>query len=91
MKVRSHVFLTGAVQGVFFRSTVRAQAAMRGVNGWVRNLRDGRVEIVMEGNKQGVDKLIDFCRTGPPGSRVDHTEVSWETPTHKYQGFEIRV
>ncbi len=91
MKVRAHIFITGYVQGVFFRSNMRSQAVMREVSGWVRNLSDGRVEAVMEGEKDDIEGLIESCRQGPPGSRVDDMEVSWEKPAHKYKGFDIRV
>ena len=91
MKARAHVFLSGVVQGVFFRSNTRSQARLRNIAGWVRNLPDGRVEVVMEGEKESVDSLIGFCRQGPPGARVDGVEVEWEKPTHKYSGFDIRT
>lgn len=91
MKVRAHVFIKGDVQGVFFRSNTRSQAAMRGVSGWVRNLPDGRVEAVMEGERASVESLIESCRKGPPGARVDDIDLSWEKPSHKYTGFEIRT
>ena len=91
MKVRAHIFITGDVQGVFFRSNTRSQAVMRQVTGWVRNLPDGRVEAVMEGEKDDVEGLVESCRQGPPGARVGDMEIGWEKPTHKYKGFEIRV
>jgi acylphosphatase len=90
MKVRAHVFITGNVQGVFFRSNTRSQAVMRGVDGWVRNLPDGRVEAVMEGEKDDIENLIESYRESPSGARVDDVEISWEKPAHKYNGFEIR-
>jgi acylphosphatase len=91
MRVRAHVLVTGDVQGVFFRFNTRSQARLRNVTGWVRNLSDGRVEAVLEGEKDNVERLIDFCRKGPSGSRVDDVEVSWEKPSHKHKGFGIRV
>ena len=91
MKVRAHVLITGDVQGVFFRSNTRSQASLRNVTGWVRNLSNGRVEAVLEGERDDVEGVISFCRSGSPGSRVDDVEVSWEMPSRKYKGFEIRV
>ncbi len=91
MKVKAHVYVRGSVQGVFFRSSTRAMAKMRGVKGWISNLPDGRVEAVMEGEKDAVDALIDFCREGPAGSRVDDVEVSWEKPSHRFTEFGIRT
>jgi len=90
LKVRAHVFVSGMVQGVFFRSETRHEANRRKVTGWVRNLRDGRVEAVFEGEKDAVEKLIEFCRTGPPGARVTKVEVSWEEYTGEFKDFLMR-
>jgi len=67
MKVRAHVFVSGRVQGVFFRHETRREARMRGVKGWVRNLPDGRVEAVFEGEEEAVKELIEFCKTWTTG------------------------
>jgi acylphosphatase len=56
----------------------------------VRNLPDGRVEAVFEGEKEAVEKLIEFCRRGPPGARVTKVEISWEPPTGEFKDFKIR-
>jgi len=60
------------------------------VNGWVRNLPDGRVEALFEGEKDRVLELIEFCKRGPPGARVKHIEVRWEEPTGEFKDFQIR-
>lgn len=75
MNVRAHVFVSGRVQGVFFRSETKCEAKRRGVTGWVRNLPDGRVEAVFEGEEKSVKELIEFCKRGPPGARVSNVEV----------------
>jgi len=90
MKVRAHVFVSGRVQGVFFRSETRYHARSRGVTGWVRNLPDGRVEAVFEGEKEDVEQLIEFCKRGPPGARVAGVEVKWEKYKGEFQDFRIR-
>lgn len=90
MKVRAHVFVSGRVQGVFFRSETRHEAKLRGVTGWVRNLPDGRVEAVFEGEEEAVKELIEFCRRGPPGARVVRVDVKWENYTGDFRSFEIR-
>lgn len=90
MKVRAHVFVSGRVQGVFFRSETRHEAKLRGVRGWVRNLPDGRVEAVFEGEEEAVKELIEFCRRGPPGARVVKVDVKWENYTGEFRSFEIR-
>ena len=90
MKVRVHVFITGKVQGVFYRVKTRSEAKKRNVVGWVRNLPDGRVEAVFEGKKEDVDKLIDYCRKGPQGAYVTKIDVYPEEKTYKFNNFEIR-
>lgn len=90
MKVRVHVFVSGRVQGVFFRHETRREAKMRGVKGWVRNLPDGRVEAVFEGEEEAVKQLIEFCKRGPPGAKVTGIEVKWEDYMGEFKDFEIR-
>ena len=90
MKVRAHVFISGRVQGVFFRYETRLRAIRNNVTGWVRNLPDGRVEAVFEGEKENVEAMIDFCHRGPPGAIVRKVEVIWEKPTGEFKSFQIR-
>jgi len=89
LKVRAHVFVSGVVQGVFFRHETRIRAIRNNVVGWVRNLPDGRVEAVFEGEKKAVDAMIEFCRRGPPGAVVKNVEVIWENPTGEFRDFRI--
>lgn len=89
MRVRAHMFIIGRVQGVFFRSETRREARRYSVTGWVRNLPDGRVEAVFEGEKEGVEKLIEFCKRGPPGARVTKTEVVEEAYAGEFSDFQI--
>ncbi len=89
MKARVHVFVSGRVQGVFFRSEVRRESRRHSVTGWVRNLSDGRVEAVFEGEKKNVERLVEFCKRGPPGARVTNTEVVWETYTGEFGDFHV--
>jgi len=90
LKVRAHVFISGFVQGVFFRHETRKMAYRHNVTGWVRNLRDGRVEVVFEGDKKDVESMIAFCHKGPPGAIVRGIEVLWEEPTGEFRDFQIR-
>ncbi len=78
------------MQGVFFRGETQGEARRQGVTGWVRNNPDGRVEAVFEGEKDSVDKLIEFCRMGPPGARVTKVDVAWEDYKGDYRSFIIR-
>lgn len=90
MKVRAHVSVSGHVQGVFFRHHTSEQAARLGVSGWVRNLRDGGVEAVFEGEREKVDEMVEFCRRGPLGARVTDVEVKWEDYSGEFSGFQVR-
>ena len=83
------MIVQGHVQGVFFRETTRRRAGTAGVAGWVRNLPDGRVEAVFEGEREAVDTLVAYVREGPRGARVDWVDVEVEEP-EGLSGFEIR-
>jgi acylphosphatase len=87
--IRRHVVVRGFVQGVFFRDSVRRLASSLGVSGWVRNTGDGAVEAVFEGEPDAVARLVDFCRRGPRGARVDDVELSEEI-VEGLSGFSIR-
>jgi len=89
MKTRAHVYVGGRVQGVFFRSETRQVALRHDVTGRVRNLVDGRVEAIFEGEEEDVEKLVDFCRKGSQWSRVSKVEVSWEPYAGEFGIFEI--
>ncbi|MFW5965830.1 MAG: acylphosphatase [Halodesulfurarchaeum sp.] len=86
---RAHVFVSGRVQGVFFRANTSEQAEKRSVDGWVRNLDDGRVEAVFEGPKAAVEELVEWCQEGSPRASVDDVEDTWEDP-EGIEGFRIR-
>jgi len=90
MKTRAHVFVSGRVQGVFFRSEIKHEADSHGVKGWVRNLPDGRVEAVFEGEEEAVKALIEFCKRGPPGARVTNVDLTWENYTEEFDGFKVK-
>jgi acylphosphatase len=88
-RVRKRVLVAGRVQNVWFRDSCRQEALARGVDGWARNLADGRVEVVLEGAPADVDALVAWCREGPPRARVTATEVQDELPTGE-AGFAVR-
>ena len=85
---RRRVVVRGHVQGVFFRETTKRRAVAAGVAGWVRNRPDGAVEAVFEGERDAVERLVDYVREGPRGARVDRVDVVSEEPD--LTGFEIR-
>lgn len=88
--VRARVIISGKVQGVFFRMETFEEARRTGVSGWVKNKQDGTVEAVFEGEKALVDSIIQWCRKGPPASKVDNVNIIWEPYTGKFTGFSIR-
>ena len=81
-QARVHVVIEGRVQGVFFRASTLDEARARGLTGWVRNLPDGRVEALFEGDKRVVENMLVWCRKGPTYAYVDHVEIDWQP----YQG-----
>jgi acylphosphatase len=87
--VRAHLRIYGRVQGVFFRSTMREVALELGVNGWVRNMPDGSVEAVVEGEREKVEELIKWAHRGPPLAKVERVEVRWESYRGDWEGFSI--
>ena len=88
--VRKRAIVRGRVQGVFYRDSTRSQARALGVNGWVRNLPDGSVEVVAEGEAAQVASLLAWCRQGPPAARVDEVVVEEEPYQGEYRDFFIR-
>jgi acylphosphatase len=90
MKVRAHIFIRGRVQGVFFRSETMHEAKQLGVTGWVRNIPDGRVEAIFEGEQENVKALIEFCKRGPPGARVTNADIIWENYIGEFRNFEVK-
>ena len=87
--IRRHLIVSGRVQGVFFRDSVREQAQVEGVAGWVTNRDDGTVEAVLEGDEGPVEAVVAFCREGPSRADVDDVDVREEEP-EGLGGFTIR-
>ncbi|MFI5052920.1 MAG: acylphosphatase [Acidimicrobiia bacterium] len=87
--VRRRVLVSGRVQGVWFRESCRGEAVTLGVTGWVRNLSDGRVEAVLEGPEQAVERVVQWCRHGPGPARVDRVDVEVGEPVGE-RGFRVR-
>jgi acylphosphatase len=87
---RAHVYVSGSVQGVFFRDSARQQAEQLGLAGWVKNLPDGRVEALLEGPPGKVREMIRWCEEGPPHASVEDVDAEFETPGEDLKGFEVR-
>lgn len=83
MKKSLRLYITGTVQGVFFRAFVKENAEKLNVKGFVRNLEDGRIEAFIEGNPEEVNKMIEICKQGPKHAQIRNVEIKEE----KFQGF----
>ena len=88
--LRAQVIVHGFVQGVWFRQSTKDEATRLGVVGWVRNLPDGSVEAMFEGEKKKVEEIVGWCHRGPSGAQVTGVDVGWERPTGEFSRFDIR-
>jgi len=89
-KVRAHIFVSGRVQGVFFREKARQKAQSLGVNGWIQNLADGRVEAVFEGEGEKVEKMVKWSKRGPFWAKVDEFSLEWQEYKGEFEKFETK-
>ena len=89
-KKRIHIFVSGRVQGVFFRDSTRRRAKKLGLTGWVRNLDDGRVEAVFEGEEPAVQEMLSWAKRGPMFAKVDDLKIAFEDYCGEFNNFEIR-
>jgi len=87
---RFHVYISGRVQGVFFRAETQRAANGFNLTGWVRNMSDGRVEAVFEGENQSVDKMLEWCQFGPPAAQVKEVLTEEETYLGEFRDFSIK-
>ena len=86
---RVHILVSGKVQGVFFRQALKVVAKKNNVLGWVRNLKDARVEAMLEGDNKSINSVIEWTRIGPAISRVDDTEVNNEEFKNEFSTFDV--
>lgn len=89
-KIRAHIIVSGRVQGVYFRQETAKQAGKFGVSGWVRNLNDGRVEAVFEGEKDTVERIVNWIKKGPFFAKVSNLKVDWQEYSGEFNNFEIK-
>jgi acylphosphatase len=87
---RLHLWVRGRVQGVFFRAATADEAQALALSGWVRNLPDGRVEIVAEGRRPALQALAAWAHQGPPAARVAEVEEQWDEFKGEFRGFRVR-
>ena len=89
--LRAKLVITGLVQGVGFRSYTRNNAKSIGLKGYVRNRKDGKLEVVIEGYEKQIDDLLDLMHKGPFHSQVENIEVIWEDPTNSFKDFTVEA
>lgn len=89
-RLQAHVFVSGQVQGVFYRSETQNTADKLGIEGWVRNLADGRVEAVFEGEKTAIEAMVNWCHQGSPAAQVNEVTVDYNQP-QGLSGFQVRT
>ena len=87
--VKAHIYVSGRVQGVYYRKNARRCALNLGLTGWVRNLPDRRVEAVAEGERNHVEEFLAWCREGPSMAIVRNVEISWERVTGEFETFSV--
>lgn len=88
-KVRARVIIDGRVQGVFFRAHAQEMAYLLNLKGWVKNRRDGRVEALLEGDRDTVEQMIQWCHRGPPQAKVTSVLITWEDFIGEFKDFSI--
>lgn len=86
----AHLFISGSVQGVGYRYFVKSNARALGLHGWVRNVEDGGVEVVLQGDRNKIEEMVALCREGPFLADVKHIGFEWEEGTSLSDGFEIK-
>jgi acylphosphatase len=89
MKKRAHLTISGRVQGVCFRMYACEEAGQWGITGWVRNLRDGGVEVLAEGEEQDLARFVEWCRRGPSYARVTGVQEEYSEPRGDFDEFGI--
>ncbi|WP_144391324.1 acylphosphatase [Pleionea sediminis] len=87
---RVHAYISGVVQGVWYRASTQEKATQLGLNGWVRNLSDGRVELIAEGDAMLLQQLMQWCQRGPENASVEDINVSWCESKDEFESFETR-
>ncbi len=87
---RCNIYISGRVQGVSFRSYMKEHASALGLHGFVKNLEDGRVEVIIEGNEKKIEQLIEKIKEGPPRAKIDDVSVTWEEARGEFRDFDVK-
>ncbi len=87
---RVHVFISGKVQGVFFRSNIKERANKLNLKGFVKNLPNEKVEAVFEGKEENINEILKFCKKGPSGAKIKDIKIKEEKVSNKFNSFEVR-
>lgn len=87
---QAHLIISGRVQGIFYRASCQEVAESYSLKGYVKNLPTGQVEVVAQGEKEKIEKLIEWCRKGPPGAGVSEVSIKWQEVKEEFRGFEVR-
>ena len=90
MFICAEILVSGRVQGVYYRAFTQAAAQRLGLSGFCRNLPDGRVEVIAEGDREVIETLVGQLRLGPPRARVEAVQVQWKPPEQRFKDFSIR-
>ena len=87
--MNAHILISGSVQGIGFRYFVKSNARRFGLKGWVKNTDDGKVEALVQGEKEAIEKLIRLCEKGPFLAEVKSVQVEWEEETEQFEDFKV--
>lgn len=87
---QAHLIISGHVQGVFYRASCQEVAIKYDLKGYVQNLSTGQVEVITQGEKEKIEKLIEWCKKGPSDARVSNIKIEWHDIKEKFSGFNIK-
>ena len=87
---QAHLIISARVQGVFYRASCQEVAESYSLKGYVKNLPTGQVEVLAQGEKEKIEKLIEWCKKGPPGARVSDVRIEWEEVKEIFNTFDVR-
>lgn len=87
--IQARLVISGRVQGVFYRASCQDVANGYGLNGYAKNLPSGQVQVLVQGSKENIERLIEWCKKGPPHAKVTDVKVEWQDITEKFVSFDV--